>query len=219
VGVLAIFDETSVPEDVRNFVIERDLAFSMAVLDLLLGAHPGITVTTTLRVERVGALREAIGPRRVGPGGRRNVITFRSGMLDEELPNGDSFAAAMCERQCEQLLERAVLQAPAGSSRAKVEAVLQRLPAAAWSLEEVAAARFVHPRTLDRLLAAEGRSFRGIVDETRERWATALLTETDQTISQVAQRLGYTHAQSFARAYKRWTGQTPAAARRDARGG
>jgi AraC-like DNA-binding protein len=213
-GVQAIFDETSVPEDVRNFVIERDLAFSVAVLDLLLGVHPDVMVMTTLPADRVAALREAVGPQRLVPGGGRNVITFRSRMLDEELPGGDALAAAMCEQQCEQLLERVVLRAPDGSFRAKVEAVLQRLPASSWSLDKVAAARFVHPRTVDRLLAAEGTSFRELVAAARERSATALLTETDQTVSQIARRLGYAHTQSFARAYKSWTGVTPGAVRR-----
>ncbi len=214
-GVLqAVFDEASVPSDVRAFIIERDLAFSSAVLDLLVSPRQGITTTTTLAAGRVGELREAVGVHRLVPSGSRNMITFSASMLDEPLPYGDAHAAAMCESQCEQLLAGAAHRAPIGTMRAKVESALDHLPATAWSLEAVAAARFVHARTLHRLLAAEGASFRVIVDGKREQLATALLMDSELTVGQVAARVGYTDTHSFARAYKRWTGQTPGTVQR-----
>ncbi len=44
--------------------------------------------------------------------------------------------------------------------------------------------------------------------------ATSLLTFGGMTVDDVAVRMGFAEASSFARAYKRWTGRNPGAARR-----
>ena len=106
-GVRVRFDETSVPADVRNFVIERDLAFTMAVLDLLIGPRPQVVVATTLPERRAAGLRDSVGRHRLVTEQAQNVVTFAAAILDDVLPHGDQYAAAMCERQCEELLQRA----------------------------------------------------------------------------------------------------------------
>ncbi len=213
----AIFDERVAPADLRNFLIERDLAFAVTTLDKLVGRRVPLVVETTLGHERVRALRELVGPRVVTANAPRNVIWFPRSTLRMQLPNGDAYAAAMCERQCEELLERKQWQAAPATARAKVEAVLMRLAPTSWTLDAVAAARFVHPRTLNRLLAAEGTSFRVVVDDLRENLATTMLTETGLPMHEVAQRVGYAETPSFVRAYRRWTGRTPGAVMRAAR--
>jgi AraC-like DNA-binding protein len=212
----AVFDEHGAPSDVRNFLIERDLAFTFTALDKLLGRRASLVVETTLDQDRVRRLRELLGPRVLRVGAPRNAIWLPGSTLDLPLPNGDAYAMAMCERQCEELLERRQWQAPPVSARAKVEAVLMRLPPASWTLENVAGERYVHPRTLNRLLAAERTSFRAIVDERREALASAMLAETDLSVGEIARRVGYAETPSFVRAYRRWTGRTPGAVRRGA---
>jgi AraC-like DNA-binding protein len=48
--------------------------------------------------------------------------------------------------------------------------------------------------------------------------ALSLLRETDMTVTEVATRVGYTETSSFTKAFKRWTGTTPAAVIRESRG-
>jgi AraC-like DNA-binding protein len=68
------------------------------------------------------------------------------------------------------------------------------------------------PRSLQRRLLEEGVTFRALVDAVRRHRAAALLS-ADATISDVADRLGFSDARSFRRAFRRWTGQAPSARR------
>jgi AraC-like DNA-binding protein len=69
----------------------------------------------------------------------------------------------------------------------------------------------VHRRTLSRHLQAEGAGFQRVVDETRFEIARQLLTQTRIPLSEVAVALGYSEASAFTRAFRRWSGQSPAA--------
>jgi len=70
-------------------------------------------------------------------------------------------------------------------------------------------------RTLQRRLAASGRSWSDVVEAFRRDEAARLLTGPTPLVA-VAGRLGYREQTSFTRAFRRWTGQTPAQWRRSA---
>lgn len=70
------------------------------------------------------------------------------------------------------------------------------------------------PRTLARRLADVGTTFQKLVDETRHALALDLLKGSRHGIAQVAHLLGYSEPSAFSRAFKRWTGRSPAAYRR-----
>ena len=82
-------------------------------------------------------------------------------------------------------------------------------------MSEVAAHFFLSQRTLSRRLEDEGSSFRELVDDVREGVAAELLETAKLSVESVAERLGYAEPASFIRAFKRWTGVTPAARARD----
>ena len=69
----------------------------------------------------------------------------------------------------------------------------------------------LHRRTLSRHLQAEGAGFQSLVDETRFEIARQLLSQTRIPLSEVAVALGYSEASAFTRAFRRWSGQSPAA--------
>ncbi|MPR12412.1 helix-turn-helix transcriptional regulator [Microvirga tunisiensis] len=69
----------------------------------------------------------------------------------------------------------------------------------------------IHRRTLSRHLRAEGAGFQSLVDETRFEIARQLLSQTRIPLSEVAVALGYSEASAFTRAFRRWSGQSPAA--------
>jgi AraC-like DNA-binding protein len=69
----------------------------------------------------------------------------------------------------------------------------------------------IHRRTLSRHLQAEGAGFQSLVDETRFEIARQLLSQTRIPLSEVAVALGYSEASAFTRAFRRWSGQSPAA--------
>jgi AraC-like DNA-binding protein len=79
------------------------------------------------------------------------------------------------------------------------------------SADQVAALFSIHTRTLTRRLDAFGTSFKALVDEGRFEIARQMLLNTSLDVSQIADSLDYADASSFTRAFRRWSGTTPAA--------
>ena len=74
----------------------------------------------------------------------------------------------------------------------------------------VAALFSMHSRTLHRHLAGFGTSFRALVDETRFEIARQMLVDSSLEVRRIADLLGYADASAFTRAFRRWSGSTPA---------
>src|SRR5262249_14401426 len=84
----------------------------------------------------------------------------------------------------------------------------------ALSLSRIARRLGTTPWTLRRRLGAEGRHFHALIDARRWEMARACLLDPDCTITEVAYRLGFRDQSNFFKAFRRWTGQTPAEYRR-----
>ncbi len=85
------------------------------------------------------------------------------------------------------------------------------------SIELVAARLQLSSRTLQRLLQRRGTSHSAIVDELRRERAIYLVTNERLTGNEVAKRLGFSEPGAFFRAFRRWTGTSPVAFRREHR--
>ena len=72
-------------------------------------------------------------------------------------------------------------------------------------------------RSLQRRLEAEGTRFAALVDAVRKDLALRYLADPRLALGEVAYLLGFAEPSPFHRAFKRWTGTTPAAMRRGAR--
>ncbi|MGB5415954.1 MAG: AraC family transcriptional regulator [Polyangiales bacterium] len=77
------------------------------------------------------------------------------------------------------------------------------LPRGQSSIEAVAAALHMTPRTLQRRLQDENTSFRALVDATRKSILVGCV-ERKQTPDEIMRHAGYTNVRSFRRAMKRW---------------
>lgn len=82
------------------------------------------------------------------------------------------------------------------------------------SLGKVARRLAMSDRTLRRGLVAEATTFRAVVDKTRTARAKVLMADPRVSLSDIAFALGFSEHAAFTRAFKRWTGTSPAAARR-----
>jgi AraC-like DNA-binding protein len=69
-------------------------------------------------------------------------------------------------------------------------------------------------RTLASRLQSEGTTFSSLVDQMRRELALGYLDDHRLTPTEIAFRIGFSHVEAFYRAFKRWTGQTPAAYRK-----
>jgi AraC-like DNA-binding protein len=82
------------------------------------------------------------------------------------------------------------------------------------SFDNVATALRLSPRTLKRRLADSRVKFSDLVEKARRERALLLLRSPDLSLDDVAERLGYSTVSNLVRAFRRWTGMTPAAYRR-----
>lgn len=99
----------------------------------------------------------------------------------------------------------------------KVRQEVIRRPDRNSSLERVAEALGMSPRSMRRHLNLAGYSFSAIRNEVRETFATRFLQDTDMPMSKIAEHLGYSDQASFSKAYRTWTGKTPGEVRRSHR--
>jgi AraC-like DNA-binding protein len=81
-----------------------------------------------------------------------------------------------------------------------------------WRGEAGVAAELGLPRrTLQRRLALEGQSFRGLVEEVRIALARRLIRHSDAALGDIALALGYADPSIFSRFFRRHIGETPSA--------
>jgi AraC-like DNA-binding protein len=76
--------------------------------------------------------------------------------------------------------------------------------------DRIAALFSMHSCALARRLKAFGVGFQDLVDETRFEIARQMLNDSAMEVSQIAALLGYANASAFTRAFRRWSGTTPA---------
>ena len=78
-----------------------------------------------------------------------------------------------------------------------------------WLAENIASILNTSVRTLKRKLHAQGTSLRKVFDEVRFQQACDLIEQDVHNYDVLAEKLSYTHANNFVRAFKRWSGITP----------
>jgi len=139
-----------------------------------------------------------------------DALVFPREALDRPLRTGDRMASAALERECREL-ERAATVAPlAARVREAIEAALE---GGDMRLDAVAKALGLSGRTLQRRLEADGSSFHLLLEDARRSRALTLLRAHDLPVKAVSRALGYADTSVFFRAFRRWTGTSPAAYR------
>jgi AraC-like DNA-binding protein len=138
-------------------------------------------------------------------------LLFDPSLLDARLVSADPSALRLAQEQCQRQLEAIASDAPVVDH---VRRLVLRRDAGVRSFDELAAAVRISPRTLRRRLADARVSFSTLLDEARRDRALLLLRSRGVSTKDVAERVGYSNVANFMRAFRRWTGQTPAAYRR-----
>jgi AraC-like DNA-binding protein len=87
----------------------------------------------------------------------------------------------------------------------KVRQVLMTNLMRPTSFERVAQNLHISARTLRRKLREENTSFRRLIDELRRDIAIRYLRDTDLTVEDIAESLGFSDAANFQHAFRRWT--------------
>jgi AraC-like DNA-binding protein len=137
---------------------------------------------------------------------KQSGLLFATRWLNKSLPNAEPELSRLLQTQVSELEARLV-----GNFTEQVRSVLRTgLLASHSSADRIAALFSIHPRTLTRRLTAEGISFRELVEEERLELARQMLENTTQQVNQIAESLGYARGSAFIRAFRQWSGTTPA---------
>jgi AraC-like DNA-binding protein len=137
----------------------------------------------------------------------QNAIVFSRRYLDQRQPYADPHSREILSESAERLLgERSAPTLPN-----RVRALLRHEP----NLYEVDARRIskalkLAPRTLKRRLIEANAPWSSLLDEARRQAACDELRSNDTSLRALAERLGFSDQSAFIRAFKRWTGKTPA---------
>lgn len=135
-------------------------------------------------------------------------FSFNANSLDATLRSADPKLHAVVQRYADLMLaELPSTQTLAGDIRRMLPAELARSRADAAS---VARKLHVSVRTLGRRLEEEGTSFKVLLNDVRRELALNMLVRGDLPIADVARQLDFADVSTFHRAFRRWTGQTPA---------
>ncbi|HEX3771512.1 MAG TPA: AraC family transcriptional regulator [Polyangiaceae bacterium] len=148
-------------------------------------------------------------------GARVTRAFLDAGSLDLPLVMADPAALQLARRQCERQLETV---SASGRLVTTVRRLLWDRAGGMREPHEIAEAVHLSPRTLRRRLAVHGSSLSALVNEERRERAMTLLRSPELTIDRIAEMLAYRSVQNFTRAFRQWTGGTPAAYRRQMTG-
>jgi AraC-like DNA-binding protein len=129
------------------------------------------------------------------------------------MPGADSVLHSVhCDRVDSLLCDLSVARAVKTRVRRLIEQEIHYARSA--TVPSVARALRMSRRTMSRRLEQEGTSFAEELDNARRELALNYVHDGDTPLKEVAFRLGFSHAESFHRAFKRWTGETPLTYRR-----
>jgi AraC-like DNA-binding protein len=112
-------------------------------------------------------------------------------------------------------LEAHYLPSTATLSERVVELARRLLPTGQCSVEAIGDQLAMHPRTLQRGLAAEGVRCQQLIERERREQAARYLAEPGLHLNQIAALLGYTEQSTLNRSCRRWFGKTPRQYRAD----
>lgn len=127
-----------------------------------------------------------------------NMLEFASDSFDSHLDDALDHAAEG-EQPCALIWEQRV--------RSAIEALL---PDGEPSAQSIAEALNLSPRSLQRHLADEGCRYDLLLSECRQNLALLHISDPQCSLTEIACLLGFGDADTLSRAFKRWTGLTPA---------
>lgn len=145
-------------------------------------------------------------------GARRDRLVLKSEDLDLPFPGYNPELLRMLTPALASAVEDIARHASLGD---RVKSILKLMMTdAATDVARVASELGLSPRTLQRKLAAEGKTFRMLLTEARTELSRELLSDGATEVKEVAYRLGYQDTNSFYRAFRNQQNVTPGSWRR-----
>jgi AraC-like DNA-binding protein len=137
-----------------------------------------------------------------------NALFGSAAILQTPQRHGDLTTSQLLRAAAEQLLAKLGTRASIVerlSARLRLESDLCNV-----DMSKIAREFGLTHRALRRRLQTEGASMSQVLEQARERLACEELSRPGASIRDTAERIGYSEPSAFFRAFKRWTGLTPA---------
>jgi AraC-like DNA-binding protein len=148
-------------------------------------------------------------------GSVQDAVSFDRSLLDVPMKSADPKLNAVLRRHADHLISE--LPEPEWLTGKVRQLLLNLLPAGKTNADYVAARLGVSRRTLTRHLEREKATYKDLLEQARRELAYQYLASRSTDIQQIAFMLGYSETAAFSRAFRRWSGQSPAEYRRSRR--
>ncbi len=200
-------EELIVFGDLRRFLCERDLVSAYTLFCNVLGT-PFILKELRLKYPRPEYAKayQVIFNCPITFNADRYQVIFDRSYLSQHMPLANALTRETYEKECKRAYAR-LHEQTSTLGRIKQELFFphDELP----SFDKLARRLNMSTRTLRRHLAAEGVSFKSLLNDIRKKRAFELICSTNMPIETIATELGYKDVANFYHAFKNWTGTTP----------
>jgi len=137
-----------------------------------------------------------------------NEIVFNRRLLDLQQLHRDEILCELLRERADQLL--ADTHTTERLAERIIDGLKLQLQLGGTDPAQVAQRLGMTLRSLQRRLQSSSLSMSRLIDDARREVACASLRRRDVPIKDIAHRLGFSEPSAFHRAFKRWTGMTPA---------
>jgi len=138
----------------------------------------------------------------------RNALQIHPRWLAQPFDPSHTYAFGIFTDKADELLAELEKR---DSVRARVEAkIFPDIHRGDFSIDAIASELGMSRTTLYRRLKDEGTTFAEVIDELRFHLASDYLSARKVSVNETAYLVGFSEASSFVRAFRRWTGKTPA---------
>lgn len=136
-----------------------------------------------------------------------DAVIIRTDLLDRQL---DGAVPELHQQAKSRLLHRVAALSSSASMVAQLSRLFAQYPDLLLSGLDAAAARLdMQPRTLQRRLHEEHHTFSEVQAQSRFQMSCSLLRNTNCSVDEISERLGFSDRRALTRAFKRWANTSP----------
>ncbi|MEM6412223.1 MAG: AraC family transcriptional regulator ligand-binding domain-containing protein [Pseudomonadota bacterium] len=139
-----------------------------------------------------------------------NALVFRRTALDLPTQRQDAYLFEYIQRNLNLLQDHWRLHDNPSKISQLYDAIARNAEVSEYSAEALAQQLNVSLRALQRQARNRGFTISQLLENARQAKARQLLTDPTLSVEAVSTQLGYSDDRAFRRAFKRWTGQSPA---------
>lgn len=141
-----------------------------------------------------------------------NSMVLKRDFLQNKVVTANESVRIVAEKHCQKALMKRLSQCSIQNRiKSQLDTSLPNIP----SLDEMASQLNLSRSSLYRKLREQGCSYQHLVDHFRRDMAIDYLRKTTLSIGEVAEKLGFSDASNFRRAFRKWTGANPSDIRID----